>query len=99
MSLWGATPATSAPAAGGFGGFPTTTAPAAAPFGAPAPAALALPGGCETIISTLPCVYLTHTYINFEKRELLHEKYGSLSARSLLLALGRDGIDRVGSLC
>eukprot|EP00729_Bicosta_minor_P004538 gene4538-20389_t len=44
MSLWGATPATSAPAAGGFGGFPATTAPAAAPFGAPAPPALALPG-------------------------------------------------------
>lgn len=62
MSLWGPTPATSAPAAGGFGGFPATTAPAAAPFGAPAPAALALPGGCETIISTLPCVYLTHLH-------------------------------------
>lgn len=57
MSLWGATPATSAPAAGGFGGFPATTAPAAAPFGAPAPAALALPGGCETTIYIYP-VYI-----------------------------------------
>lgn len=57
MSLWDATPATSAPAAGGFGGFPATTAPAAAPFGAPAPAALALPGGCETTIYIYP-VYI-----------------------------------------